>query len=755
MWVLGLLAPVSRWAGCGGVFHLARTPAPLPPPMPFPSHEICPAAPTAQRRGWYCFDRASCEHRWHQLRPLMTSQRWPETRQVGGILSPDPEENPHWWTANHVFVPYCSSDSWAGTRRAADGSGEFSFMGSVIVEKVIEQLLALNLTHGHKLILAGSSAGGVGALVNVDRVAAQLARQGIRAEVRAVADSGWFLDNEPFAPLKCVDAHSCPPVEAIRRGQELWRGRIPDACAEQYPRHPWYCYFGYRLYETMKAPLFIFQWVFDEAQMTADNVGKPISKEQWDYIHSIGERLRKTFENVTALFAPSCISHTVLTKRDWSSVKIGEVSLPQALYCWDITPAAALHAKSSSGRHHVRIQLEEHHHDPAHHFGHDRHDSHHDPSSGERERDGRRKSIRRRNNSERDREDGRRRRGRGKKSRRKTQEESGQSEEDLTNTRAGGEQDSHSSSKKSHRKTSRRQSQGAGRPGVLNREMLADSPRDSSKGPDKHAAPPYLVESNAIDTTQESTKLKQQQEEAEKREDDKKELTRKERRRRRRKKKNRNKGRKKRKRNKKRGKKRNRRQRNKDKTRKKKRKSKVSSEAETVLGDAVRQARSIALLHSKQTSLHHSPPSSTTESPPSHHHHTMSPLSLTIDNPSSFSSSSSSPSSSSSSSSSSTTFSDSPPSPATHTAPSRESGEDLHEEMCPANTLHLTDRCAWPQCNYACPILLNPFTGEEMNFIELLKSFGLDMASVANALGIDIHTLNSMANDELLHILTQ
>lgn len=46
-------------------------------------------------------------------------------------------------------------------------------------------------------------------------------------------------------------------------------------------------------------------------------------------------------------------------------------------------------------------------------------------------------------------------------------------------------------------------------------------------------------------------------------------------------------------------------------------------------------------------------------------------------------------------------------------------------------------------------------TGEEMNFTELLKSFGLDMASVASALGIDIHTLNSMGNDELLLILTQ
>jgi hypothetical protein len=37
-----------------------------------------------------------------------------------------------------------------------------------------------------------------------------------------------------------------------------------------------------------------------------------------------------------AVFAPSCISHSVLTKKDWQSVKIDEVSLPQALRCWEM-----------------------------------------------------------------------------------------------------------------------------------------------------------------------------------------------------------------------------------------------------------------------------------------------------------------------------------------------------------------------------------------------------------------------------------
>ena len=41
-----------------------------------------------------------------------------------------------------------------------------------------------------------------------------------------------------------------------------------------------------------------------------------------------------------------------------------------------------------------------------------------------------------------------------------------------------------------------------------------------------------------------------------------------------------------------------------------------------------------------------------------------------------------------------------------------------------------------------------------MDFLELLKSFGLDMQSVAKALGIDEATLNNMDKEVLLHLLT-
>lgn len=69
--------------------------------------------------------------------------------------------------------------------------------------------------------------------------------------------------------------------------------------------------------------------------MRADNVGAPVTPQQWNYIHEMGGALRASLDNVTAVFAPSCIGHSVLTKRDWLDIKIDDISLAEALRCWE------------------------------------------------------------------------------------------------------------------------------------------------------------------------------------------------------------------------------------------------------------------------------------------------------------------------------------------------------------------------------------------------------------------------------------
>ena len=97
----------------------------------------------------------------------------------------------------------------------------------------------------------------------------------------------------------------------------------------------------------ISAPLFIIQWQFDTFQMYADNVALPASRDQWNYIHQSGRHLRDTFSDVSAVFAPSCIAHEVVTMSYWTDVSVDGVTLPDALQCWtESLPAEFNHVPS-------------------------------------------------------------------------------------------------------------------------------------------------------------------------------------------------------------------------------------------------------------------------------------------------------------------------------------------------------------------------------------------------------------------------
>lgn len=74
---------------------------------------------------------------------------------------------------------------------------------------------------------------------------------------------------------------------------------MPESCRAHYQSEPWRCYFGYRLYPTLKTPVFVFQYLFDVAQMTVDNVREPFTKAQWKYVQNLEAQLRSTLENAT------------------------------------------------------------------------------------------------------------------------------------------------------------------------------------------------------------------------------------------------------------------------------------------------------------------------------------------------------------------------------------------------------------------------------------------------------------------------
>uniref|UniRef100_A0A8C1S741 Notum, palmitoleoyl-protein carboxylesterase a n=1 Tax=Cyprinus carpio TaxID=7962 RepID=A0A8C1S741_CYPCA len=288
--------------------------------------------------GWYCFNKENCNSRYETMRRLMSSSNWPQTKTGTGILSSLPEENPHWWNANMVFIPYCSSDVWSGATPKTD-QNDYAFMGSLIIKEVVKDLLTKGLDNAKILLLAGSSAGGTGVLLNVDSVSELLEELGhTNIQVRGLSDSGWFLDNKQYRCTDCVDTIKCAPTEVIKRGIKYWGGVVPERCRQAYEGKEWNCFFGYKVYPTIKRPVFIVQWLFDEAQLTVDNIhltGQPVQEGQWRYIQNLGTELRNTLKDVPAMFAPACLSHEFITRNYWTDVQVKGTSLPRALHCWD------------------------------------------------------------------------------------------------------------------------------------------------------------------------------------------------------------------------------------------------------------------------------------------------------------------------------------------------------------------------------------------------------------------------------------
>ncbi|NP_001410864.1 inactive palmitoleoyl-protein carboxylesterase notum1b precursor [Danio rerio] len=288
--------------------------------------------------GWYCFSKHTCDSRYESMRRLMSSSNWPPTRTGTGILSPQPEENPHWWNANTVFVPYCSSDVWSGSTPKTD-QNDYAFMGSLIIQEVIKELLTKGLDGAKVLLLAGSSAGGTGVLLNLDRVYARLQAEGVfSVQVRGLVDSGWFLDHQQISGGDCRHTLSCAPTDAIRRGVRYWHSVVPERCSRAHDGQDWNCFFGYKVQPTIQSPVFVVQWLFDEAQLTVDNIhltGQKLQESQWRYIQNLATTLRNTLANVTAMFAPACLSHEIITRSYWTDVHVKGTSLPRALQCWD------------------------------------------------------------------------------------------------------------------------------------------------------------------------------------------------------------------------------------------------------------------------------------------------------------------------------------------------------------------------------------------------------------------------------------
>ena len=136
------------------------------------------------------------------------------------ILDTNPTNNPLFYDYNHVVVPYCSSDLWLGeqtsnTEAVSEGTShcscltsssssncfnfnpessklQFTFRGKIIFQSIIQQLLTdHSMRNAERIVLAGSSAGGVGVVNHAKWTREQLNPS---TQLMVLFDSSWFVN---------------------------------------------------------------------------------------------------------------------------------------------------------------------------------------------------------------------------------------------------------------------------------------------------------------------------------------------------------------------------------------------------------------------------------------------------------------------------------------------------------------------------------------------------------------------------------
>jgi len=183
---------------------------------------------------------------------------------IGGLMSEDPAVNPHFYTANLVFVHYCCGSSFSSFRQdpipaspglQAAGPGappQIWMRGRANLRAVIAYLLEnLGMAAGSELVVSGGSAGATGVYLGLEYI-----RQWVPGSLRVAGapDAGYFLN------VPREGTNDTWYRDSFAAAAPIWGGSdISSAgCMAAYPTEAWRCYLcvGLGCVQQGRAPLF-------------------------------------------------------------------------------------------------------------------------------------------------------------------------------------------------------------------------------------------------------------------------------------------------------------------------------------------------------------------------------------------------------------------------------------------------------------------------------------------------------------------
>ena len=165
---------------------------------------------------------------------------WQPYFAQGGIFATDGSSA--WGNANRVYVKYCSSDIWSGDAPASNNTFGYTFRGSRIVTAVMNGLMqnqGLGSTPGQRLLFGGCSAGAIGAMNNIEAVAAMMP---------STVQTWGFLDGAGLLDIQPRGWNWRPYLETLQSLMASMLGFTQPVfqpyCAELFPGELWKCLIG-------------------------------------------------------------------------------------------------------------------------------------------------------------------------------------------------------------------------------------------------------------------------------------------------------------------------------------------------------------------------------------------------------------------------------------------------------------------------------------------------------------------------------
>ncbi len=337
-----------------------------------------------------CYDEVSCLERCNNFNDLddvsafkfawkCSSKSYQETfpenpvtgTRVMGLLNQN--DDPLLKHANKVYLPYCTSDAWwADTEidlwdkpHPATRLGRpMQFRGQRVIQSVMSELvkrwgLGKNASRRDRLLLGGSSAGGRGAMVQLDYVPGMLGDASANVDVVGVLDSPLWIDEGQCS--ECVAHSGDPTARETRLGSVALPGRVERAYENFKPTHlgtecaqrfflsseKYKCFIGeYRL-QYLQSKYLLVTSFYDTYQLAQSmGIWQPENEKDKEWADHIKDKMLNVMNDVyaaghstsqVAIHASPCPWHAQTTKwnlpwEGWNGVPVNNgTSWPQGM----------------------------------------------------------------------------------------------------------------------------------------------------------------------------------------------------------------------------------------------------------------------------------------------------------------------------------------------------------------------------------------------------------------------------------------